>query len=61
MRGDVWSEGMSSLEGIWSEERGGRSQTPPPPTFEIATAAVSTHPTGIHSSFVSEFILFLFV
>ena len=43
--GDVWSEGGGCLV----EEGGSRRQTPSLP--EMATAAVSTHPTGMHSCF----------
>ena len=39
---DIWSgRGV----GVWPG--GGGSQTPPHP--EMATAAVGTHPTGVHS------------
>ena len=41
----VWSEGV----GVWTEglsgQRGGGGRTPPP---EMATAAVGTHPIGMH-------------
>ena len=39
----VWSEGVSGQTGVWSE--GGEEADPP----QMATAAVGTHSTGMHS------------
>ena len=45
----VWSGGVSGLRGLGL--RGASGLTPPNLPAEMATAAVDTHPTGMHSCF----------